>query len=142
MKSKLTHYLTKENESLNDILTQTKEIKKSLNKEDITTVNRILTGREKNITLADKYQKAIVEIFDRTSDESLLGDTQVIELKESMISMLREINALDEEIGKTLVKKHAESKDGYKKTKEISLLKKSYKSYNAIVSPKVFDEKL
>ena len=107
MKNKLTYYLNKEYEILNDILMQTDEIKKSVKKGDIEYANRLFSGRSKNLSHANKYQDAIVEIFKRQAGDPA-ANTKTNSLKEKVFDLLGKIKSLDDEINEMLSKGYAE----------------------------------
>jgi ABC-type transporter Mla subunit MlaD len=141
MKNKLTYYLNKESEILSDILVQTNEIKKSIKKGDIEYANRLFTGRSKNLSKVNKYQDAVVKILERSTDDLTVKHTKIDSLKKKVINILSEIKSLDDEISEMLSKGYVEFKEGYKKTKELNLLKKSYSDKKRSLLPKLFDKK-
>jgi hypothetical protein len=141
MKDKLTYYLEKECEKLNEVLMQTKEIKKSIESDDIDYANKLFVGRSKNILKANSFQKAVIKIVERSTGTPVLKDGGVIFLRGKVVSMLREIKSLDDEISEILFKEYADSKEGYKKAKELNLLKKSYIRTKSELLPKLLDEK-
>ena len=140
MKRKLLEYLNSEYDILKDVLMQTKEILKSLNLDDPDSANRLLSGRKKNIEKANKYQEAVLNIFKRSSSDHVDGDNDFNLLKERVVNILEEIKKLDNSISEIISREYAESKKGFKKTKEFNKFKKGY-SLERKSLPGLFDKK-